>query len=177
MTTIIAVRKNDGVLIGSDTQTSYGGIYNSAIHSKYVHNANVVIGCAGLGNAKTWVAANMGSFPDVPALAYTSKDAWFTFVASDVMEWLSQFEGFKDCAFVIAIRGQVAVLDGDFQYVEVPSGNVIGTGSGWTKLANYIIVNDVKTKKDVEKALKFASATDNYTSAPFAIEEIKLKGL
>ena len=173
MTTVIAVKKPDGVLMGCDTQTTLGNYYNSHIDKKYTFNDRVAIAGAGLGTSRAWLSANIDSFPEIPHEAYVSTEAWNRFLSTDVVRWLKEFDGFKDSAFVVAIKNQIGLVEGT--YVEVPFGNVIGTGSGWTKLGNYVIVNKVKTKKDVRKALEYAAATDNYTSPPFSIDHIKLR--
>jgi ATP-dependent protease HslVU (ClpYQ) peptidase subunit len=174
MTTVIAVRKNDGVLIGSDTQVSFSSIFNTSIHKKFISSDKVVIGIAGMGNALSWIAENIQSFPDIPVEAYTSKDIWFSFLNTQVISWLRNYEGLSESEFIIAIKGQVAFIDGYNKYIEVPNGNVVGIGSGWTKAASYVKVHKVRTKKELQKVLKFTAETDNFTSAPFVIEHIKL---
>lgn len=175
MTTIIAVRNRNSVIMGSDSQaTGHTGLTNMET-PKVFTNGEYTIGVAGYINALQ--AVKFENLPAIPAdLADPER-----FVKTVLIPAIKQMEIREEVEigasqYVVSFRGHIFVLSALGYYLNAHYGVLsIGSGSMFAKgyLAGCVKTNGGYTQDDVYQALASAGVNDPYTSAPYFVTEVR----
>lgn len=169
MTTIVAVKAKNKVILGHDSQATmpWGGKFNLR-DGKVVRNGSYTFGVSG-------IADMMHALEDAELPSPTGDLT--KFVRNDLCSFLSALE--KDMfgdfvsSLIIVVHGEIFTYRAgriDFANIQ----NVHSAGSGGEYAENYLLsLNKQYRPSDVRRALEFAASRDSYTSGPFSVHEIR----
>ena len=174
MTTIVAKKYADKVVIGSDSLVTATRKYNHPQMAKITERGQYLIAGAGLSSA-----CDIAQHIFIPPKATeTDKKDLYHFMIAKFVPALKQC--FKDndfklesdddetrFSFLVAINGEVFDIADDFA-ICLDSDGIYGIGSG-----SSLAIGALKQGASIKKALTIASEKDPYTAPPFLIMEQK----
>ena len=172
-TTVLAVRRNEAVAIGSDGQVTLGNtvMKHSAAKVRRLGNGRIVAGFAGsVADALalfTRFEAKLESYGhNLERAAVELAREWRT---DRALRHLEAMLITADVATTLLVSGTGEVLSPDDDVVAVGSGGSYALAAARALLAH----TDMDARTIVEEGLKIAGSIDIYTNQHITIEELK----
>lgn len=184
MSLVIAVKENDRVLMGADTQTSRGdekySIAGTETQKIHLTPNGVVVGTAGLVRVLQQLTCHPEWFEELPPEGLT-KEFLVRRIAPALLECIDgqnlSDEGDRseeiphaEFSAVFAQGDRIFVMESDYSVFAMPGYAAIGCGCD---AANAVFADkrnpDEPAKEKLLRALRFADRLDSAVGAPFLI--------